>query len=168
MPKTSKAKIATVAVVLLALVAGLATQIRWRMPNLRAFLVSRPDAGTAGPNDAGHPQTEPEDTVYRMLNAARDGNVEAYLDSYTGEMEASLRQTLAQRTSQGFAKDLQGNNRTMQRIVVGEPVKVSDREAAVRVEYVYEHRHEIQVLHLSKGTGGWKIFRSETGNDVAP
>src|SRR5579863_5099976 len=52
----------------------------------------------------------PQDAVYAMLDAARDGDVKKYLASYTGAMETALRQSIAESSDVAFRKYLQDTN----------------------------------------------------------
>ena len=96
----------------------------------------------------------PQDTIYAMVNAARAGDVKAYLACYTGPMEAALRQTLT-------AQYLRDSHAAMKGTAVSDPQAISDHEASVRVEYVYQDRNEVQTVTLEKGPTGWKISRAE-------
>jgi hypothetical protein len=103
----------------------------------------------------------PQDTIYAMLNAARGGDVRAYLASYTGQTEATLRQTLAESTETEFAKYLRNSSSSLKGVAVSEPQVITDAEASVRVEYVYQDRNEIQTMYLRKGSRAWQIFRMD-------
>lgn len=109
---------------------------------------------------------EPQDVVYAMLDAARAGDVPTYLASYTGPMEASLRQTLAETTEAAFSKYLRDSNATVKGIAVSEPQKISDTQAAVRVEYVYQDRNEAQMMYLERGPDGWKISGTDSDHRI--
>ena len=171
-----KLQIISAAVILLALAVGLGMRSRWRMPNLRAFLIVRPDAPgpDGGPaavpgRDSGNADTSagtPENTVYAMLNASREGNLEAYFQCYAGEMETSLRGSAAARTELVFGKALQDSARSLRRAMVAEPQRVSDKEARVRVEYVYADHQDASVMYLDLEPGGWKIVRVERAGAV--
>jgi predicted transcriptional regulator len=56
------------------------------------------------------PPPKPQDAVYRMLDAARDGDVKKYLTAYTGQMEASLKQAVAESGEAAFARYLKDSN----------------------------------------------------------
>jgi hypothetical protein len=60
----------------------------------------------------------PEDTVYAMFNAARDGQVKAYLAVFADPMLASLRQALAEATVAEFANNLRAANAGVKGIAV--------------------------------------------------
>jgi hypothetical protein len=102
---------------------------------------------------------EPQDTVYAMLNAAKAGDVKAYLASYSGQMEAALRQTLT-------ANYLKDSHAAIKGVAVSDPQKITDQEAKVRVEYIYQDRNEVQMVYLEKGPDGWKIARVDSDERV--
>jgi len=112
------------------------------------------------------PEPTPQDAIYSMLDAARTGDVRAYLAHYTGSMEAALRQTLAETTEPAFAKYLKGSNAAIKGVAVSDPEKIGDREARLRVEYIYQDRNEAQTMYLEKGPDGWKVSRAEAGDRI--
>ena len=112
------------------------------------------------------PEPSPQDAIYAMLDAARAGDVKAYLASYTGQMDAALRQSLAETTEAGFAKYLTDSNAAVKGIAISEPQPLTDREVKVRVEYVYQDRNEAQTMYLEKGASGWKIARVDGAERV--
>jgi hypothetical protein len=136
MKKNHKAQVATLA--LLLAVAGL------------ALVRNRPSPRAA---------QEPQDTVYAMLDAAKAGDVKGYLASYTGQMEGALRQTLT-------ANYLKDSHAAIKGVAVSDPQKITDLEAKVRVEYIYQDRNEVQMVYLDKGADGWKISRVDSDERV--
>jgi len=108
---------------------------------------------------AAKPDPTPQDAIYAMLDAARAGDVKSYLAAYTGQMQTSLKQSLAETGEQGFAKYLKESNAAIKGIAIMEPQVLTDREMKVRVEYVYQDRNEAQFMYLERGTAGWKIAR---------
>ncbi len=96
-----------------------------------------------------------------MLDAARAGNVSAYLASYSGPMRASLEQSVRESTNAAFAAYLRDSNSVIKGVAVNEPQIIGDREASVQVEYVYQDRNEVQIMHLEKVGDGWRIARVE-------
>ena len=112
------------------------------------------------------PEPTPQDAIYSMLDAARTGDVRKYLAYYAGPMQATLRQTLTETTELAFAKYLQDSNAAIKGVAVSDPEKISDREARLRVEYIYQDRNEAQTMYLEKSPDGWKISRAETGDRI--
>ncbi|MBL8228479.1 MAG: DUF4878 domain-containing protein [Bryobacterales bacterium] len=148
MRKERKAQILTVAVLLLVLGVVLTRQGAVQLPAVPAgsFAVEKTEA-------------TPQDTIYKMFDAARDGNVAAYLALHTGQMETSLRTAIQEQTEAGFAKYLRDTNAPIKGIALQQPDLITDREAKVRVEYVYQDRNEVQQVYLEKSNGKWKINR---------
>lgn len=108
----------------------------------------------------------PEDAIYAMLDAARAGNVRAYLANYTGQMQATLQQSLAETKEAAFAEYLKNSNASIKGVAVSDAERISDVEAKVRVEYIYQDRNEAQTVYLEKSTKGWKISRVDNGERV--
>lgn len=142
MTRERKTHAVTIAVLILALGVALGWKEGWRL-------------GRAGPQ----PPAGPQDAIYSMLDAGRNGNVSAYLASYTGQMQASLQQSVRESTEAAFAKYLRDTHAAMKGVAVSDPQFVSDNEVNVRVEYVYEERNEVQIVHLVRGSGAWRIVR---------
>lgn len=113
---------------------------------------------------AAQPQATPQDAVYAMLDAARNGDVSTYLASYTDEMALALDR--ARKDSPDFAKYLRESNAALKGIAVMEPQPQPDGSVELRVEYVYEDRNEAQFFFLEKTSGRWKISRVETSERV--
>jgi hypothetical protein len=146
MTKQRTATILTVTVLALALGIGLGRTTGWHVPK-----PVRP---------------EPQDTVYAMLDAARSGDVTRYLANYSGAMEAALEQSLAESGQAAFANYLVQSNAQVKGVAVSEPQQVSESEVRVRVETIYQDRNEAQAMYLEKGSGGWKISRTDTDERV--
>jgi len=146
-----RAHIITVAVLLAALAAVLVRKTGWRVPE---------------PSGVQSQGQSPQDTIYAMLNAARAGDVRAYLANYTGQTEAALRQTLAESTEPGFSKYLSDSSSSLKGVAVSDPQTITDSESSVRVEYVYQDRNDVQMMYLEKGPSGWKIFRTDGEEQV--
>lgn len=102
---------------------------------------------------------KPRDVIYAMLDAARDGVVDEYLNCYTGQIEKTLRQSHAEMGERKFAEFLKERNRDIKGIAMNEPEELGEGETRVRVEYVYAERNEVQQFHLTNRSGAWKIAR---------
>jgi Domain of unknown function (DUF4878) len=99
----------------------------------------------------------PEDTVYDMLDAARSGNSAQYLDSFSGPLQQQIQQTIRESGKPQFATYLASQSARFQSVAVSISDQRSDLEARVRVEYIYTNKNEIQIFHLAKQAGRWKI-----------
>ncbi|HEV3333447.1 MAG TPA: hypothetical protein VG096_20830 [Bryobacteraceae bacterium] len=158
MSKDHKAQVVTVAVMVVVLAVGVVRKTGWRPSNLRPARITRQSDAPAG--------QDPQDAIYGMLAAARTGDTKSYLASFSGPMEANLRQTLAERTESDFAKYLRDSQATVKGVAVSDPETTSDGQAKVRVEYIYQDRNEAQTMYLEKGAHGWKINRADSDERV--
>jgi hypothetical protein len=109
----------------------------------------------------------PQDAIYTALDAARAGDVAAYLSAFTGQMEQSLRQSIVEQGEPAFAKYLMETNAPVKGVALAEMQPVSGAEARVRVEFVYTDRNEAQVFHLEKQPDKrWRIARLEAAQRI--
>jgi hypothetical protein len=127
------------------LLAGLATFV-W---------IRRSAVSASGQNAANGPV----ETVYAMLDAARRGDVEAYLSHYSAPLEVSLRRTASEKGYAGFKDYLVRSNAEIKGIALTGPKAISDREVQIRVEYVFKDRNEAQTMYLENRSGPWRIYR---------
>jgi len=106
----------------------------------------------------------PQDAVYAMLDAARNGDVPKYLACYTGEIAKSLDRARAD--SPDFSKYLRDSGAALKGIAVMEPQPQPDGLVELRVEYVFGDHNEAQFFFLQKIGSAWKISRVETSERV--
>ena len=152
MSKDAKAQAITV-----TLIVGALAVIAWKQGGFDALRRgSDYDGGFLGIGSTK--EAGPRDVIYAMLDAARDGLVDDYLECYAGQMERTLRQSLEEMGSERFAEFLKERNRDIKGIAMNAP-KEAGEEAEVRVEYVYADRNEVQDVYLRRTDGNWKIAR---------
>jgi hypothetical protein len=108
----------------------------------------------------------PEDGIYAMLDAARAGDAQAYLDCFSGPLRDQLAATA--REDAKFKEYLIRQNSGVQ----GMAVTVTDRpnadEARVRLEYVYSDHNEVQNVHLKREGARWKVINIDGAQPVQP
>ena len=158
MTKERKTQVATIMVLATAFGVVLAQKTGWKLSEVKMADIA--------PRSAPKAEPSPQDAIYAMLDAARIGDVTAYLSSYSGQMAAGLKQSLAETSEAGFAKYLKDSNAAVKGIAISEPQPLTDREVKVRVEYVYQDRNEAQTMYLERGGAGWKIARVDSAERV--
>ncbi len=147
----------TAQAVTIALIVGVLGFIVWNQGGFDAL--RRNSGGGDGFLGIGATQrAEPRDVIYSMLDAARDGIVDEYLECYAGQMARTLRQSLEEMGEQRFSTFLRDRNRDIKGIAMNAPIETGE-EAEVRVEYVYADRNEVQDMYLQRLDGAWKIAR---------
>src|SRR5437667_12825822 len=140
MTKERKTQIVTVVVLAAAFGVVLAQKTGWKFSDVKMADIVQSSAPKAEPS--------PQDAIYAMLDAARVGDVKAYLASYTGQMDSALKQSMAETTEAGFAKYLKDSNAAVKRIAISEPQTLTDRDVKVRLQYVYQAPNQAQPTYL--------------------
>ncbi len=108
----------------------------------------------------------PEATIWRMVDASRNADLDRYMKCYTGEIEQRLQQNLREMGPAKFRDYLTSSQRQLKGIAVSAPQASSPTETRVSVEYVYEDRNEVQQIYLRQVGKSWKIFRVEGAERV--
>jgi hypothetical protein len=101
-----------------------------------------------------------------MVDAARTGEVDAYLGVFTGGLEASLRRAVAERTVAAFAAYLRDSSASVKGVAVYDAQWESAEKARVRMDYIYQDRNEKQLIELAKVSNKWKITQFSAGESV--
>ncbi len=130
-----------------------------------AFLAIR-QTGWSPPTASNRKAQTPQDAIYAMLDAAREGDVDTYVDFYTGQMRATLDQAVAERGQQSFGDYLKSSNEPIKGIAITEPEQLSASSVKARVEYVFADRNEVQLMYLEKTGGRWLISSMENTQRV--
>jgi len=150
MKRNTRARVLAVAALLGALAAGSARKAGWF-------------GGTVTP--AATDEEAISAAVYATMNAARAGDVGRYLSGYTGPMRAAIQRSLDDGGRAAFTRYLESLDAGVKGLAVS--VQVSEgQEAKARVERVYQERNEVQVLHLEKERGVWRIVRTDSDQPV--
>jgi len=106
----------------------------------------------------------PEECVEQMLAAADRGDIEGYLDCFTGREREEIERDVAQQSREGFARSLADAQRSMK----GRSVQLAMAEAdaatgpppdtaEVTVERIYANHNQRQTYFLRRTFSGWKI-----------
>lgn len=111
-------------------------------------------------------QAEPRDTIYAMLDAARDGDAEAYLDCFVGDVRKRIAQSRDEMTADRFGDYLVERNREIKGIAINKAEAAGEGKNRIRVEYVYEDRNEVQNFTLAQESGEWKIVAMDRAERV--
>ena len=111
---------------------------------------------------------EPEGTIAAFFDAARDGNMGAYLRLTTGDLRKSLDQLRKQQGAETFQANLRRTNDG----IVGQAVRplpgAPSGTADYEVELVFTDRNEVQRFRLEQVGSGWAIASIETARVYQP
>lgn len=124
-----------------------------------------------GPSPGSTPAAEnPEACIDRMFEAAKQGDVETYLDCFTGSERERLERELADQPKDAFARSLAEAVGSLKGRAVfkGNPVGDSADKWILPVDRVYVNRMERQTYHLVRESNVWRIHTVETATSFQP
>ena len=104
----------------------------------------------------------PEDVIWRMSDAAREGNVQAYLDCFSGVLRQNLNKTATEMGQAQFSQYLKKLNDEMTGIAVSDLEQINEQTATLKVEFVFRGKNEAQKHHFKLTDGKWQIDAVET------
>jgi hypothetical protein len=115
------------------------------------------------------PGAGPADCIEQMFAAAERGDVEAYLDCFTGAERERLERELALQPRDDYSRSLMQSIRDLKGRAVFE-ASASDQpfEATIIVERIYAHRIERQIYRLARESGTWRIAAVQAAAPLQP
>ena len=144
--RTRAKAVITLVVLAATLLAALAREKHWEFRrNASVFKAARAET--------------PEDAVYKMLDTARAGDTNAYLDCFSGELRLQLSQVINETSASQFSKYLVEQNSAFTGVAVSVSENSNPGDARLRLEYVYPERNEVQDLYLRRDSEKWKIVK---------
>ena len=108
----------------------------------------------------------PEDLIWRMSDAAREGKAKDYLACFSGELRARLQKTASEMGEAKFTEYLQQLNREVTGIAVSDLAQSDPDTARLRVEFVLRGKNEAQTHHFKRLNGQWTIERVDDAEQV--
>jgi len=122
-----------------------------------------------GPSPRNTPAAEsPEACIKRMFNAAKQGDVETYLDCFTGSERERLERELAGQPKEAFARSLVEAVESLKGRADFEGDADGDSKSSWIVDRVYANRIERQTYHLVRESNVWRIHSVETATSFQP
>jgi hypothetical protein len=116
--------------------------------------------------ESGFNATTPESVIWRMSDAARASDVEAYLNCFDGELRRNLEKTVTEMGERKFGEYLKRLNEEVTGIAVSDLKLTGEGGAKLRVEFVFRGKNEAQQHHLILRNGAWKIDRVDESERV--
>ena len=113
------------------------------------------------PASAPGPAEGCEQCVRRVFESGSQGDVDGYLEQFTGGLRSRLDEEVRQRGRAGFARHLKETVGSLKGWVSFPAEFSASGEAQIRLERVYADYNEQQVFRLRQVGGRWKI--SELG-----
>ena len=128
--------------------------------------------GRSGPTPrrANSAADGPEACIQRMFDAATSGDLETYVDCFTGPERQRLERELDDSRRDAFGRTLMDAVASLRgRAVFADgPVDKDSDQARYSVDRVYETRTERQTYQLVRESGTWRIQSVRTAESFQP
>jgi hypothetical protein len=111
---------------------------------------------------------KPEEVVWKMVNGSRKGDVETYLDCFTGAIRNRLDATAGEMTRKGFSEYLKERGSELKGVAVYDVKRTGERQSSLTIEYIYQDQTERQGLILLLEKGTWRIIETEISRRSRP
>jgi hypothetical protein len=108
----------------------------------------------------------PQQIIYSMIDAAGNGDVQKYSAHFLGTAASALQQSIRDLGEQRFSQSLRESNFGLKGVAIAEPEVIGEKQLKTKVEYVFQDRNEVQVLHLENSGGSWKIARMDSAERI--
>ena len=99
------------------------------------------------------------DVIWQMFSAAKRGNVQQYLDCFTGQSLSILQSAMKEKNTRTFRDYIMQNAQDIKGISILEGKGGNSQENAFDAEIVYANRNEYQTIFLQMTSEGWKVSR---------
>lgn len=98
-----------------------------------------------------------EDVIWKTFSSARTGNVQQYLDCFTGPSLANLQADRTQKKEAAFRDYIRQGAQDVKGVSIINGIQENPQQAVFEVEVVYADRNEDQTFSLQEIQGQWKI-----------
>jgi hypothetical protein len=108
----------------------------------------------------------PEGVVWRMSDATREGDVQTYLDCFSGALKQNLQKTADDMGESEFSRYLKERSDEVTGIAVSDLEQANEQTASLKVEFVFRGRNETQIHSFKFVAGGWKITEVDGAEQI--
>jgi hypothetical protein len=129
---------------------------------------SRRPAATPEVAEADDPAAGAEGRLRALLESARDGDVAAYLDAFSGPLRQRLEREVAERGRDAFAAELRRAARARKSHAVFAPESDGPETVRIAVEAVYADHNERRTYRLDRTPDGWSVTDVDAARGHTP
>lgn len=108
----------------------------------------------------------PEDIIWSMSDATREGDVHAYLDCFSGALKQNLQKTADDMGESQFSRYLKELSDEVTGITVSELEQADEQTATLKVEFVFRGKNEVQKHSFKFLAGAWKITKVDGAEQI--
>jgi len=111
-------------------------------------------------------ELQPDSVIWEMIDACRQGDVDAYLNCFTGDLRERLEKVVSEQGKDKFSNYLKEMLQPIKNIALQQPKGFAKGDRAIVADFVFADRTERQTFWVRKTKEGWKIVGVEATKPV--
>ena len=111
-------------------------------------------------------ELQPDAIIWAMIDACRRGDVDDYLDCFTGNLRKRLEKVVSEQGKDKFSDYLKEMLQPIKNIALQQPKGFAKGDQAIVADFVFADRTERQTFWVRRTKEGWKVFGVETTKPV--
>jgi len=106
-------------------------------------------------------ELQPDSVIWEMIDACRRGDVDAYLNCFTGDLRERLEKLACEQGKEKFSDYLKEMLQPIKNIALQQPKGFAKGDQAIVADFVFADRTEQQTFWVRRTKEGWKIVGVE-------
>jgi len=111
-------------------------------------------------------ELQPDSVIWEMIDACRRGDVDAYLNCFTGDLRERLEKLASEQGKEKFSDYLKEMLQPIKNIALQQPKGFAKGDQAIVADFVFADRTEQQTFWVRRTKEGWKIVGVEATKPV--
>ncbi len=111
-------------------------------------------------------ELQPDSVIWEMIDACRRGDVDAYLNCFTGDLKKRLEKLASEQGKEKFSDYLKEMLQPIKNIALQQARGFAKGDQAIVADFVFADRTERQTFWVRKTKEGWKIVGVEATKPV--
>lgn len=109
---------------------------------------------------------QPDSVIWEMIDACRRGDVDAYLNCFTGDLRKRLEKVASEQGKEKFSDYLKEMLQPIKNIALQQAKGFAKGDQAIVADFVFADRTERQTFWVRRTKEGWKIVGVEATKPV--
>jgi hypothetical protein len=111
-------------------------------------------------------ELQPDSVIWEMIEACRRGDVDAYLNCFTGDLRKRLEKVVSEQGKDKFSNYLRETLQPIKNIALQPPKSLARGDQPIVADFVFADRTERQTFWVRRAKEGWKIVGVEATKPV--
>ncbi len=111
-------------------------------------------------------ELQPDSVIWEMIDACRRGDVDTYLNCFTGDLKKRLEKVVSEQGKDKFSDYLKEMLQPIKNIALQQPKGFAKGDQAIVADFIFADRTEQQTFWVRRTKEGWKIVGVEATKPV--